>query len=125
MVTGSRRGEVSALRWRQVDFNRSIVWVHRSNAQTKGGVLEKETKTGQRRKLALDPHTLGLLTEHREQWTQRCASLGVTLQDDAFVFSPAPDGTTPAVTSPASIPRRPRTNQTSQTHPCNGAAVRL
>lgn len=49
MVTGSRRGEVSALRWRDIDFVREIVWVHRSNAQTKAGVVEKETKTGQRR----------------------------------------------------------------------------
>ncbi|MCA1702563.1 MAG: tyrosine-type recombinase/integrase [Actinobacteria bacterium] len=69
MLTGSRRGEISALCWRHVDFDRSIVWVHRSNAQTKVGVLEKETKTGQRRKLALDPHTLELLGEHRERWT--------------------------------------------------------
>jgi len=106
MITGSRRGEVSALRWRHVDFDRSIVWVHRSNAQTKSGVLEKETKTGQRRKLALDPHTLGLLTEHRERWVQRLASLDETLQDDAFVFSPAPDGTTPY--APRSITQRYR-----------------
>ena len=106
MITGSRRGEVSALRWHHVDFDRSIVWVHRSNAQTKGGVLEKETKTGQRRKLALDPHTLGLLTEHRERWVQRLASLDETLQDDAFVFSPAPDGASPY--APRSITQRYR-----------------
>ncbi len=45
MITGSRRGEISALRWHHVDFDRAIVWVHRSNAQTKSGVREKETKT--------------------------------------------------------------------------------
>ncbi|MGH3702518.1 MAG: hypothetical protein ACRDQY_24340, partial [Pseudonocardiaceae bacterium] len=56
MITGSRRGEVSALRWRHVDFDRSILWVHRSNAQTKAGIKEKETKTGQRRKVARSPH---------------------------------------------------------------------
>ena len=48
MITGSRRGEVSALRWRHVDFDRAVLWVHRSNAQTKAGIKEKETKTGQR-----------------------------------------------------------------------------
>lgn len=60
MITGSRRGEVSALRWRHIDFDRAMLWVHRSNAQTKAGITEKETKTGQRRKAALDPGTLGL-----------------------------------------------------------------
>ena len=94
MITGSRRGEISALRWRHVDFDRAILWVHRSNAQTKAGVREKETKTGQRRKVALDPETLALLTKHRELWEQRCANLGGTLDSDAFLFSPAPDGTT-------------------------------
>jgi integrase len=52
MITGARRGEVSALRWRHVDFDRAVLWIHRSNAQTKAGIKEKETKTGQRRKVA-------------------------------------------------------------------------
>ena len=101
MITGSRRGEVSALRWRHVDFDRAILWVHRSNAQTKAGVKEKETKTGQRRKVALDPHTLYLLNQHRELWEQRCSSLGSVLNPDGFVFSPAPDGSTPFGDAPA------------------------
>ncbi|MCA1707532.1 MAG: hypothetical protein LC808_31385 [Actinobacteria bacterium] len=76
MITGSRRGEVSALRWRHVDADRAVLWIHRSNAQTKAGIKEKETKTGQRRKVALDPYTTELLTEHRKLWEQRCAALG-------------------------------------------------
>ena len=106
MITGSRRGEVSALRWRHVDFDRAILWVHRSNAQTKAGVKEKETKTGQRRKVALDPHTLYLLNQHRELWEQRCSSLGSVLNPDGFVFSPAPDGSTPF--APRAISQRYR-----------------
>jgi integrase len=106
MITGSRRGEVSALRWRHVDFDRAILWVHRSNAQTKAGIKEKETKTGQRRKIALDPHTLGLLNQHRELWEQRCSDLGCALNPDAFVFSPAPDGSAPC--APRAISQRYR-----------------
>jgi integrase len=74
---GSHRGEVSALRWRHVDSDRAILWVHRSNAQTKAGIKEKETKTGQRRKVTLDPHTIGLLNRHRELWEQRCSTSAV------------------------------------------------
>ncbi|MGH3898826.1 MAG: GntR family transcriptional regulator [Pseudonocardiaceae bacterium] len=48
MITGSRRGEVSALRWRHVDSDRAILWV-----------------------------------------------LGCTLDTDAFIFSTAPDASTP------------------------------
>ena len=80
MITGSRRGEVSALRWTHVDFSRELVWVHRSNAHTKAGIKEKETKTGQRRKVALDPYTLSLLTLHREMWEKRCMSLDPPLK---------------------------------------------
>ncbi|MGH3783709.1 MAG: tyrosine-type recombinase/integrase, partial [Pseudonocardiaceae bacterium] len=99
MITGSRRGEVSALRWRHVDAERAVLWIHRSNAQTKAGIKEKETKTGQRRQVALDPYTIELLTEHRKLWEQRCAALGCALDPDAFLFSPAPD---------ASMPHAPR-----------------
>jgi integrase len=106
MITGSRRGEVSALRWRHVDFDRAALWIHRSNAQTKAGIKEKKTKTGQRRKVALDPHTLGLLEQHRKLWEQRCAALGCAFDPDAFVFSPAPDGSTPY--APRAISQRYR-----------------
>lgn len=104
MITGPRRGEVSALQWRHIDFDRAVLWVQRSNAQTKSGVIEKDTKTRQQRKVALDPHTLALLAEHRERWEQRCASLGCELRADAYVFSPAPDGKVPY--APRSITQR-------------------
>jgi integrase len=106
MITGSRRGEVSALRWRHVDTDRAVLWIHRSNAQTKAGIKEKETKTGQRRKVALDPYTTELLAEHRKLWEQQCADLGCALDPDAFVFSPAPDGSTPH--APRAISQRYR-----------------
>ncbi len=106
MITGPRRGEVSALRWRHIDFDREVLWVHRSNAQTKAGIKEKETKTGQRRRVALDSHTLVLLAQHRELWEQRCAALGCSLDPDSFLFSPAPDASTPY--APRAISQRYR-----------------
>jgi integrase len=106
MITGSRRGEVSALRWRHVDADRAVLWIHRSNAQTKAGIKEKETKTGQHRKVALDPYTTGLLIAHRKLWEQRCAALGCAFDPDAFLFSPAPDASTPH--APRAISQRYR-----------------
>ena len=49
MLTGPRRGEISALRWRHVDFDRGLLWIERSNAQPKAGLTEKATKTGAQR----------------------------------------------------------------------------
>jgi len=106
MLTGPRRGEVSALRWRHIDFERGLLTIHRSNAQPKSGLKEKTTKTGQARKIALDQHTVGLLNTHRELYESRCAELGCTLSPDAFIFSPAPDGSTPFL--PRAISQRYR-----------------
>ena len=106
MITGPRRGEVSALRWRHIDFDRAALWFHRSNAQTMAGIREKETKTGQRRKVALDPETLALLAQHRQVCEERCDTLGCAFDPEAFVFSPAPDGSAPY--APRAITQRYR-----------------
>jgi hypothetical protein len=106
MLTGPRRGEISALRWRHVDLDRGQLWIERSNSQPKSGLKEKRTKTNQRRKLALDEHTVSLLRTHRDMWAARCAALGCQLGTEAFVFSPAPDGSTPYL--PRAISQRYR-----------------
>jgi integrase len=106
MLTGPRRGEISALRWRHIDFDRGLLWIERSNAQPKAGVTEKATKTGQRRKISLDEHTVGLLAAHRELWRQRLDELGQPLSVDAFVFSTSPDGSLPY--TPRAISQRYR-----------------
>jgi integrase len=95
IVTGMRRGEISALRWRHVDFATNTLIVQRANAQPKSGVKEKQTKTRQQRRIAIDPQTAALLREHRDRWEQRCHLLGVAFRDDMFVFSPTPDGSSP------------------------------
>lgn len=41
MVTGMRRGEISALRWRHVDLATDTLLVQRSNAQPKPEIKEK------------------------------------------------------------------------------------
>jgi integrase len=63
MVTGMRRGEISALRWRHVDFATDTLIVQRANGEPKSGVKEKQTKTRQQRRIAIDPKTAGLLRD--------------------------------------------------------------
>lgn len=106
MLTGSRRGEVSALRWRHVDAARGVLTVERSNAGTREGVEEKGTKSRQRRRIALDADTLQLLADHRQRRLDVCQSLDVQFDPDSFVFSLSPDGSEPI--KPATITQRYR-----------------
>jgi len=106
MITDTRRGELCALGWTNVDLDRATLWVPLSIAQTKAGLKEKPTKTKKGRRVALDPHTVELLAEHRGRCRQRCQLLGVQLASDAYLFSPAPDYSTPFV--PRSITQRYR-----------------
>jgi len=104
MVTGSRRGEVSALRWRDLDSARGLLVIRRSNARPKAGVKEMETKTRQQRRVALDPQTLELLTVHRGRWEQRCADLGCELEPTAYPSPRRLDPVAAAVAAPAVRP---------------------
>jgi integrase len=57
MITGSRCGEICALRWTDLDLDAALASVERSHSGTK----EKSTKSQQKRRLALDAHTASLL----------------------------------------------------------------
>lgn len=89
MTTGMRRGEVCALRWSRVDLDVGMVDVRRSYRLSHGVGTEKDTKTHQMRRIALDNETVALLTEHKERCAQRLQELGAELTDDMYVFSNA------------------------------------
>jgi integrase len=46
LATGMRRGEVLALRWRNIDLDRGIVRITSSLEQTSGGLRTKAPKSG-------------------------------------------------------------------------------
>ncbi len=66
----------------------------------------KPTKGEKGRRVALDPHTLTLLAEHRARRQQLCAAFGCELTPDSYLFSPDPDSSTPW--PPRSISQRYR-----------------
>src|ERR687893_1908724 len=87
MTTGLRRGEVCILRWSRVDLEVGEIEIRSSYRLRNGVGREKDTKTHQMRRIALDTETVGLLREHKERWRARLVELGLELTDDMYVFT--------------------------------------
>jgi integrase len=91
--TGARRGEICGLRWGDVDLEACSVGIVRSVVELDGGrVAIKDTKSGGRRRIALDDATVAALAAHHGAAVELA---GGRLPADAFVFSDDPDGATP------------------------------
>jgi integrase len=104
MTTGMRRGELCAQRWWHLDLDAGELVIERSYVQRAGQRKEKDTKTHQARRIALDAVTVELLAAHRARAEALAALAGMTVQPSAYVFSPEPGGRTPPV--PDSITQR-------------------
>jgi integrase len=89
LFTGMRRSELLALRWLDVDFALSQVYVSRSLHRLRGGnVVFRPTKTAKgRRAIALPPSSIMSLGEHRKKQERDRAMLGISLTDDDLVFA--------------------------------------
>jgi len=94
-VTGARRGELIALRWGSIDFDRLQVLIDRAVVQVGREVIEKDTKTHQARRLAIDAGTGGLLQRHHDDSVRRARMARADLDDRSFIFSDEPDGSIP------------------------------
>jgi integrase len=93
LATGMRRGEIVALRWRDIDLDGGKIRVERSLEETKAGLAFKEPKTkAGRRSVGIPASVVAELRAHwRQQQEERLArGLGKGTPDDlAF---PRPDG---------------------------------
>ena len=104
MTTGARRGEVSGLRWPQLDLDAGVVVFKGSVGQIAGDRWEKDTKTHQHRRVTLDTEMVEVLREHRARAEQRAALADTKLARSGYVFSPAVDSST--MTNPDTITQR-------------------
>jgi integrase len=86
-VTGMRRGELLALRWHDVDLAGGMLQIRRSYVWVAGRGIEKDTKTHQMRRIALDAASVEVLTAHRQQYEAMVCAIGEQPTDQAFVFS--------------------------------------
>jgi len=104
IVTGARRGELLALRWRHVDLDGGMLTVRRNYVRAKGEGHDKDTKSHQMRRLSIDAPTVDILRAHRAACSQVLALLGLPLTDDAYLFSATPDRSRPR--DPSAMTRR-------------------
>lgn len=91
VLCGLRRGEICALRWRNVDLANRQMSVVESLEQTKDGLRFKSPKSGKGRTVALSETVAEELRLHRLQRMQDLLKLGQRLTDDDLVLG-RPDG---------------------------------
>lgn len=94
MTTGARRGELCAMRWDRVDLDRAVLTIRTSIAQRNTTTWEKDTKTHQQRRIALDDNTASLLRAYRQQCEDDAAAAGTEIAPDARLFSDSIDHST-------------------------------
>jgi integrase len=91
LITGMRRGEILALRWKNVDLERGIIRVVESVEQTKAGLRTKAPKTGKARTITLPEFAIEELHRQKRQGAEKLLSLGVRQTADSLVCV-QPDG---------------------------------
>jgi integrase len=88
-LCGLRRGEIAALRWRNVDLDAGQIAIVASVEQTKAGCREKETKSGRVRTVALSATVVEELRQHRLKQAEGLLRLGIRRHDDHHVVTQA------------------------------------
>ncbi len=86
-ATGCRRSEALALRWRDIDLEKSELTVAHSLTMVNSTVVETDTKTHQIRRLTLDSGTVRELVLHRQRSEERARECDVTIEESAFIFA--------------------------------------
>jgi integrase len=89
VLCGMRRGEIAALRWRNVDLAAGSLVVIESAEQTKAGIRYKEPKSGRGRNVALSDTVIEELKAWRVRQAQEFLRLGLRPDGDSFVVTQA------------------------------------
>lgn len=87
VMCGLRRGEIIALRWRNIDLATGRMSVVESAEQTTAGVRFKPPKSGRGRTLALSATVVSELRQHRLSQAEELLKLGVRQTDATFVYT--------------------------------------
>lgn len=95
MTTGKRRGELCGLRLADVDLESATLQFWLAIKQAGKELYTGDPKGGRLTRVALDPESVEVVREHLERCAARAVEAGIELSPDGFVFSYAPDHSTP------------------------------
>jgi integrase len=88
VLAGLRRGEIAALRWRNVDFVTSNIAIVESAEQTKAGIRYKEPKSDKsKRNVRLSEMVVEELNTWRVRQAEELLRVGVRPDGDTFVVT--------------------------------------
>jgi integrase len=93
--SGVRRGEIVALRRRDLNVAEGVLSIERGIVLADGKLIEQGTKTHQGRRISLDSSTIVALQAHLAQMDERARFIGAQLTADSFIFSDAADASSP------------------------------
>lgn len=88
---GLRRGEILALRWSDVDFEKNQLSVQRSVEQVGAAMTFRATKTGKGRQVAMSAMLARILRTHKARQAADRLKLGPAYRDEDLVCA-GPDG---------------------------------
>jgi integrase len=93
MATGIRRGELCALQWTDVDWDKCTLYVWKSLEETgEHGLRVKSTKSGKSRRFHIDRDVLDVLRDHQREQDERRALYGADYHSDLNLIFARPDG---------------------------------
>jgi integrase len=87
ILCGLRRGEIAALRWRDVDLLTGQAAIRESAEQTVQGVRYKEPKSGRARTIALSLIVTEELRLHKLRQAEELLRLGVRQSEATFIYT--------------------------------------
>ena len=85
LSTGMRRGEVLAVRWKNVDLEAGTLRVVESLEETKIGIRFKEPKSGQHRTITLPGYAVEQLRKLKREQAEELLALGVRQTGDTLL----------------------------------------
>jgi integrase len=85
--TGMRHGEITALRWEDINFEKGTVSIHRTVSHLRKGISEGDPKTAtSEREITLSPSVLAVLQGHHVRQRAMQQRAGEKWQDLGLVF---------------------------------------
>jgi len=89
LATGMRRGEILALRWKNIDLDRGVARIVESVEQTKASLRFKAPKTEKARAITLPSFVVEELCRLKRQQAEELLALGVRQSGETLAFGRA------------------------------------